>query len=224
MAGKPIGKVAKTATEMQREWRARVRRRKIWSTPDSTARRPQPRRADFDFWPTPPDLAAALIQHVLPLLPPGPVWECAAGDGHLVDSLTAAGRTVIASDIQRQRPAFIRLDFIKDSPPAESRGAIAITNPPFAGSGIGDSFLARTLELLESGWLSGAVLLQRADAGGTHGRVEIFNRAAAEVTCCWRPRWIPGTKGNGRWWFAWFVWLPDCPGPPVNRRVQRPKM
>jgi len=76
-------------------------------------------------------------------------------------------------------------------------------------------FLARTLALLDEGWLAGAVLLQRADSGGTDGRADIFNRAVAEVTCCWRPRWIPGTTGNGPWWFAWFVWLPDRSGPPV---------
>jgi hypothetical protein len=221
MAGKPSGKPIKTPTERQREWRARMRRKQIWASPDSTARRPQPRREDVDFWPTPPDLTAALIREVLPLLPASPIWEPAAGDGALVDALTVAGRTVIASDIQRQRPGFLCVDFLKDQPPAGTRGAVAITNPPFGGSGLGDPFLARTLALIDSGWLAGAVLLQRADAGGTDGRAEIFNRAAAEITCCWRPRWIPGTTGNGRWWFSWFVWLPDHSGPPVTHRIRR---
>jgi hypothetical protein len=222
MAGKPIGKIAKTPTERQREWRARVRRRKLWAgNPDPAARRREPRREDLDFWPTPPCLTAAMVQHVLPLLRPGPIWECAAGDGHLVEALTAAGRDVIASDIQRQRRDFLQLDFLNDQPPPETQGTIAITNPPFAGSGLLDPFLDRALALLDSGHLAGVVLLQRADSGGTDGRVAIFNRDAFEVTCCWRSRWIPGTRGQPRWWFSWFVWLPGRPGPPVNQRLRR---
>jgi hypothetical protein len=222
MAGKPLGKVAMTATERQRKWRDGVRRRKLWTNPDPTARRPQPRRKDLDFWPTPPALIAALIEHVLPMLPPALIcWECAAGDGALVDAMTGAGRTVIASDVERQRRSFLQLDFLNDQPPAATRGAIAVTNPPFGGSGLLDPFLDRALALLDSGHLAGAVLLQRADSGGTDCRVELFNRAAFEVTCCWRQRWIPGTKGQPRWWFSWFVWLADRSGPPVNHRIRR---
>jgi hypothetical protein len=161
------------------------------------------------------------VQHVLPILPRGPVWECAAGDGALVDELTAAGRKVIASDIQRQRPAFLQLDFLASMPPPETHSAVLITNPPFAGSGLGDPFLRRTLALIDSGHLSAAVLLQRADHAGTDGRADAFNRAAYEFTCSWRARLLPGTKGNGRWWFTWFVWLPEQSGPPINRRIQR---
>ena len=64
------------------------------------------------------------------------------------------------------------------------------------------------------------MLLQRADATGTAGRADVLNRAAAEWTCCWRAVWIPGTKAGPRWWFVWVVWLPDCSGPPTNRRLR----
>src|SRR5260221_6023606 len=125
MAGKPIGEVAMTPTERQRKWRAKVRRQMIWgSNPDPSARRPTPRRDDLDLWPTPPCLTAALVQHVLPTLPPAPIWEPAAGDGHLVDALITAGRKVIASDIQRQRLQFLQLDYLNDAPPPEARGAV----------------------------------------------------------------------------------------------------
>jgi hypothetical protein len=217
-------KVPMTATERQRKWRAKVRRQKIWgANVDRAARRPSPHREDIDLWPTPPCLTAALIEHVLPTLPNGLIWECAAGDGHLVDALPPelTGREVIASDIVRLRDGFLQLDFVNDPPPPRTRGAIAITNPPYAGSGLGDPFLARTMALLDSGWLHAAVLLQRADAGGTKGHAEIFNRAVAEFTCCWRPVWIPGSPGGGRWWFSWFVWLAGRSGPPVNTRLIR---
>jgi hypothetical protein len=45
-------------------------------------------------------------------------------------------------------------------------------------AGIGARFRAR----------SGCLLL-RIDTTGTDGRVEAFNRAAFEFTCCWPPEW-----------------------------------
>src|SRR5262245_4805106 len=83
-----------TATERQRRWRAKQRRAKIWlANSDPSARRPTPKRADKDFWPTPPELRTALIRYVLPLLPEGPVWENAAGDGVLADTLSKPAAT-----------------------------------------------------------------------------------------------------------------------------------
>jgi hypothetical protein len=223
MAGVPLGKRAMTATERQRKWRTKLRRERIFGlNADKSARRPQPKRTDLDFWPTPSCLSAALVRHVLPVLPPGPVWECASGDGALVDVITAAGRTVIASDIDRQRRNHLRLDFLKDQPPAETRGAVLITNPPFSKSGLGDPFRRRALGLLDSGHLQAVVLLARADAGGTQGRAGDFNRAAYEFTCCWRPEWIPGSVTTGRWWFVWLAWLAGRSGPPINLRIGRP--
>jgi hypothetical protein len=84
--------------------------------------------------------------------------------GVLGDDLAAAGREVILSDIDPQRRGIIRLDFVHDEPPAETAGSIAAPNPPFGKSGLLDPFLARTMSLLDSGWLRAAVLLLRADA------------------------------------------------------------
>jgi hypothetical protein len=103
-------------------------------------------------------------------------------------------------------------------------GAILATNPPFGRSGLLDPFIERTMSLLDSGHLSAAVLLQRVDATGTDGRADVFTRAVAEFTCCWRVRWIPGTTGQPRWWFAWFVWLPGRAVPPVNTRIRKSEL
>lgn len=165
-------------------------------------------------------MTAALTGWVLPTLPAGLIWEPASGDGYFVDALRAAGREVIATDINPQRRGIARLDYLHDPTPAAARGAVMITNPPFGGSGLLDPFIARTMALLESGHLRAAVLLQRVDATGTDGRTNVFNGAAAEWTCCWRAVWIPGTKTQPRWWFVWVVWLPDCSGPPTNRRLR----
>jgi hypothetical protein len=143
----------------------------------------------------------------------------AAGDGILGDAMAAAGRKVILSDINPQRRGIMALDFVHDEPPRETGGSILATNPPFGKSGLLDPFLVRMMALLDIGWLSAAVLLLRADATATIGRSDILNRAAAEWTCCWRQRWIPGTTGPPRWWFHWFMWLAGCSGPPVNHRV-----
>jgi hypothetical protein len=217
MGRKPIGRKAMTPTEMQRRWRAK-KRAAIWGdNTDQNARRPTPRRADLDFWPTPPCLRIALVRIVLPYLPPGPIWEAAAGDGALVDALTAAGRTVIASDVNPQRKGILQRDFLdRQLPPC---AATLVTNPPFGE--LGDRFLRRTLERLDAGEIAAAVLLQRADAGGTGGRAKAFNRAACEFTCTWRPVWIPGSQGGGRWWFSWFVWIGGRDGPPVHHRIEK---
>jgi hypothetical protein len=218
---KKIGKVALTATERQQRWRAKKRRQAIFGpNRDPSARRPTPHREDLDFWPTPRELRVAFIEKVLPTLPPDvPIWECAAGDGAFGDEIAEAGRRVITSDINPQRRGILRLDFLNEEPPAETQGSIAATNPPFGKSGLLYPFLARTMALLDAGWLRGAALLLRADAMATIGRADILNRAAAEWTCCWRQIWLPGTTGQPRWWFHWFLWLAGCSGPPVNRRV-----
>jgi hypothetical protein len=211
-----------TAAERQRRWRAKQRRAKIWlANADPTARRPTPKRADKDFWPTPPELRTALIRYVLPLLPAGVVWECAAGDGVLADALMQGGREVILSDIDPQRRGIMRLDFLKDDPPRATRGAILITNPPFNTA---DEFRERALRLLDSGHLQAVVLLFRADKANTQERAADFNRAAHELTITARTIWIPPAdqkKAGPRWWFVWITWLAGRNGPPVNRRINR---
>jgi hypothetical protein len=223
---KPVGPVKKrrrkrkplTPTERQRRWRARKRGVSI-EPRDKAARRPTPlRTGELDFWPTPPELRTALVRYVLPLLPEAPVWECAAGDGALVDALISAGRRVVATDIAPQRPDIARLDFLRHAPPAEACGAVAVTNPPFNQM---DEFIGRALELLDSGHLSAVVLLLRGDHAAAQGRGGHLNRAVHEVMVTARTTWIPGSTESPRWWFHWVVWLADRTGPPVVRRVNR---
>jgi hypothetical protein len=100
---------------------------------DPAALRPQPARDGPDFWPTiDRHLIMALVQVVLPALPLGPIWECAAGGGHLVDPMRQAGREVIASDLfpPRARLDIIALDFLHDAPPEAALGSCVVTNAP----------------------------------------------------------------------------------------------
>jgi hypothetical protein len=179
---------------------------------DPASLRPQSRRDGHDFWVTPRCLTDALIQHVLPELSPAAIWECAAGDGRLARALRAAGYAVLASDVEPRANGIERHDFLSEASPPS--GFVAVTNPPFCAI---DRFLAQGLRLLDDGLIAGLVLLVRCDTLTASSRAGAFNRAAGILTCCWRPVWIEGTTGNGRWSNAWVWWLPNHPGPPVAR-------
>jgi hypothetical protein len=190
-----------------RDWL--ISKTRFWAKPepaapgssDPSALRPREARLGPDFWPTPPSLIDALTQHLLPRLPPGPVWECAAGDGRLVQAMWR-GRHVFASDLYPRRGGMPR-DFLSVSPPAP--GTLVVTNPPFNAA---DAFIARGLALLDAGQIAGLVLLLRHDHLTAASRVGWLNRATLEVHCNWRPLWIEGSSGQPRWSFAWITWLP----------------
>jgi len=184
---------------------------------DPAALRSQPTRDGHDFWQTPNCLSDALMRYVLPSLP-GPVWECAAGDGRLVAAMRAAGRKVLASDLLPAASSVERHDFLLEPPPPVVYGAVIATNPPFNRL---DEFIQRGLTLLDRGVAPALVLLLRCDALTAAGRAAALNRASAQWTCCWRPVWLPGTKGGGRWSNAWLVWRAGHGGPAAAHYLRR---
>jgi hypothetical protein len=182
---------------------------------DPAALRPQPARDGTEFWATPDCLIAAAIEHVLPLLSAEPaIWEPAAGDGRLARAISAAGTTVIATDLVPRAPDVLLRDFINGSPPLGQ--PCVVTNPPHSDALL-TPFLVRGLQLLDTGQISGLCLLFRQDHPLVQERVHAFNRAASITHCVWRPRLIPGTTGNPRWTYLWATWLPDHAGPPLTR-------
>lgn len=176
---------------------------------DPPAARGQPKRDGPDFWPTPACLITALVRYVLPELPPGSIWDCAAGDGRLVRAMAEAGRTVVGTNRYPQ-DGNAPHDFLTDPPPWAD--TVIVTNPP--GNQI-DKFLARCTELFDQGAVKGFVLLLRNDHLMARGRVDALNRAAREIHCNWRPRWVPGTRGNPRWAYRWVVWHGGPSRPPL---------
>ena len=98
-------------------------------------------------------------------------------------------------------------NFMTTRTPCDAR--IAFTNPPFNQLG---KFIDRMLYLLDTGRLDAAVLLLRNDHLSAESqrpprtRINALQRAGIEIRCCWRPRWIPGTKKNGRFTCSWLVW------------------
>lgn len=180
---------------------------------DPASLRPQPKRDPRELWATPPCLRRAAIAHVLPYLPPGPIWECAAGDGRFAEDMRAAGRVVFASDIEPRGEGIQRLNFLHDEPPQPR--PIAVTHSPF-GKHL-TLFITRGLRLLDQGCIGGLVLLVRHDALMAQERVDAFNRAASVLHCNWRAVWIEGSSGNPRWTCSWLTWLPRHAGPTAVR-------
>jgi hypothetical protein len=163
------------------------------------ALRPQPKRDGPDDWTTPACLCAALTHDVLPTLPPGAVWEPAPGSGAMVGAIVAAGRYAVVPTDQ---------NFLTCPVPEDTR--IMATNPPFNEHA---SFIDRSMMLLDAGELDAVILLFRHDHLQSESRtpprcrIAALNRATQIFICPWRPTWIAGTSGNGRWSNAWVLWL-----------------
>jgi hypothetical protein len=171
------------------------------------AMRPQPRRDGPDDWTTPADLCAVLVEHVLPLLPQGPIWDCCPGAGALVNEMEVADRKVIAT----------HSNFMTTPPPDTAR--ILVGNPPYNQL---NKFTDRSLLLLDTGQLDAVAWLWRWDHIPTQLRASWVNRAMAVHCCSWRPRWIPGSTTSPRFTFAWITWRTGFDGPPRLIALRRP--
>jgi len=67
-----------------------------------------------------------------------------------------------------------------------------------------------------------AAALFRSIWGAEPGRLAYLNRPSffGEILCCWRPRWIPGTKKSPMHAYAWYVWRKEpWSGPSLKVRV-----
>jgi hypothetical protein len=194
-----------TPAQRQKQYRRKLRIR------DPAMTRGQARRDGPDFWPTPACLTKALLDFVLPELPPGPIWECAAGDGRLARAIATGGRSVIATDLYPQDDSSPH-DFLGDRLPAGTVGSIIATNPP---NHHWNAFLDHSLALLDRRLIKGFVLLLRHDYLQAAGRTDALNRAVREVHCNWRPIWVPDTDGNPRHSFHWIAWHAGRRQPPL---------
>lgn len=99
-----------------------------------------PRRAAYDFYPTPPAATRALLAaeafH-------GSIWEPACGTGWIADELKAAGNDVVATDLIDYGYGTPHRDFLAERKPLARN---IITNPPY-GRGLGDAFCRHAISL-----------------------------------------------------------------------------
>ena len=141
---------------------------------------PGGKRADSDFYPTPPDVTEALLDF-LDLPPYTAIWEPACGDGHMVDVMRKHDLHVIASDIR------YGMDFLT----AENQDCDwIITNPPFS---LADEFVERCIA-------SGKpfALLLKSQYWHAKKRLALFRDCPPTFVCplTWRPDFLFEQEGK----------------------------
>ena len=78
------------------------------------------------------------------------------------------------------------------------------------------------IALVEGQQVEFVAVLFRSIWGAEPGRLAYLNRPSffGEILCCWRPRWIPGTKKSPMHAYAWYVWRKTPrSGPSLKVRV-----
>jgi predicted RNA methylase len=92
-------------------------------------------RIERDFYPTPAWVIEALAEHID--LAGMRIWECACGDGRMVEALEATGASVYASDIEDRGCVGLDavLDFVAAGMPKAEHFDGLVTNPPFGPRG-----------------------------------------------------------------------------------------
>ena len=98
------------------------------NSPRSTIR--YPKRAAFEFYPTPPEATRALlsVEHF-----EGDIWEPACGDGAISKVLEEAGYSVISTDLINRGYGRGGQNFLKSTTPLARN---IITNPPYGTHGL----------------------------------------------------------------------------------------
>ena len=153
------------------------------------------KRAESDFYPTPPDVTLALLDFLL-LPNDALIWEPACGEGHMVDAICNRGYQVIGTDIRTGT------DFLTaDMPEGVSW---IITNPPFSKA---EQFVRRSL-------LHGVpfALLLKSQYWHAKKRLDLFrgDPPAYILPLTWRPDFLMGKRGGGSPLMdvMWCVWSP----------------
>lgn len=153
------------------------------------------KRAASDFYPTPPEVTAALLDW-LGLRKGTRIWEPACGHGHMVRVMEDRGLVVRATDIQAGT------DFLSAELPVEEIDWI-ITNPPFS---LADQFIARCA-------LYGLpfALLLKSQYWHAKKRLDLFQKYQPDyiLPLTWRPDFLFGARGGGSPLMdvMWCVWL-----------------
>jgi len=170
------------------------------------------RRADHDFYPTPPEATRALLSVETF---DGPIWEPASGNGAIAKVLMAAGHRVISTDLIDRGWGTGGIDFLAET---RNRARHIVTNPPYAGNLI-SRFAQHALNLARP--VRGTVVMLVDFAGLAHpSRTGFYVRNppaaiyALDELVCW-PNGIPNPAIPAHNRFCWVVWKPDHTGRPT---------
>jgi hypothetical protein len=195
------------------------------------------RRAN-DFYPTPSELAISLALGLsrLGLDLPRIALDPCGGDGALRRRLAPFGVDVRLSDLYPDKypgaDGYVTGQPLDAAEPehlqyafelAGSNCSAIITNTPHKT--VEACAIVRNLvDLVEAQQVDFVAALFRAIWGAEPGRLPYLNRPSffGEILCCWRPRWIPGTKKSPMHAYAWYVWRKEPrSGPSLKVRVGR---
>lgn len=168
----------------------------------------------LDFYPTPPWAARALMIVLAQLSVKWPMldqtlWEPAAGQGHMAETLRPFFRQVYGSDVHDYGCGYDVGSFVghgQDVAECPLAPDWIITNPPFT---LAASFILRALREAREGV---AMLLRTAFVEGADRYQKLFRDQPPTVLAPFAER-VPMVKG--RWdpaattatSYAWFVWL-----------------
>jgi hypothetical protein len=186
-----------------------------------------------DFYPTPSDLAISLAVGLTRLgldLPRIALDPC-GGDGALRRGLVPFGVHVRLSDLYPEMyptaDGYVTSQPLEASDPEDLKYAFEagctaiITNTPHNTDEV-CAIVGNLIALVEEQHVEFAAALFRSIWGAEPGRLPYFNRPSlfGEILCCWRPRWIPGTKKSPMHAYARYVWR-NTPrsGPSLKVRV-----
>lgn len=157
---------------------------------------PENGRRSMDFYPTPPDVTASLL-NVLDIPKGATIWECAAGDGDMVDVMEQLGYKVIRSDI------CTGTDFLTDT--EDRQFDWIITNPPFK---LAEHFIRKAATYNKP-----FAMLLKSQYWHAKTRVRLFKEItpAKIYPLAWRPnfQFKERQKSSPLMDVMWCVWMPD---------------
>lgn len=154
------------------------------------------RRSKSDFYPTPPEATQAILDWLK--LPNGSkIWECACGEGHMVEVMRQSGYEVIGTDIRGG------YDYLLTETP--NNVDFIITNPPFSKA---KEFIEKSIERK----IPFAFLL-KTQFWNSKSRYDLFYSQPPTyiLPLTWRPDFLFKTRGKGSPLMdvLWCVWIPE---------------
>lgn len=155
-------------------------------------------RVPRDFYPTPVEAVRPLLPH---LAPSTRFCEPCAGDGALIDHLTADGHVCVGSiDIEPRRSDVAQGDALLTSWVPDN--AVIITNPPWARATLHP--MIRHFTSLAPTWLL-------FDADWIHTRQSApFMHLLRKIVSVGRVKWIPDSPFTGKDNCAWHLFDASC--------------
>ncbi len=188
---------------------------------------PAHKRHAHQHYPTPPDLAQALVDGLAQagLDLPRPVYDPCCGAGALLDAL---GGRAIGSDLHPDDyPA--RLDCWATPVEAKDPDALArakgsaralTSNPPYGRDA--QPIVEAGVELVRRHAIELAAFLVPLPWEAAAGRFDLLRSMRARIVPTWRSAWVPGTRGGGKMNYVWLVWTDALTFFPITIYLRKP--